>query len=107
MYLGSNFIAIRNKLVNNTNKHVLRLEFFCILNKIIDQAKPYRFVSTKVGPELEYKDGIWVFNLVHLSGEVNSPCFFQLKSFASELHFPSSFIVFLFLILLFYFGLSL
>lgn len=47
------------------DKPILRLKFFGVLNRIIDQAKPRGFATTKMGPELEHKDGIWILNLVH------------------------------------------
>lgn len=66
--------SCKNKMMSYPDQPVLRLVLLSILNRVIDQTKASRFASSKVGSELEHKDGIWIFHFIH-------PCqfFFQLS----------------------------
>lgn len=61
------------------DKPILRLKLLCILNRIINQSKPCRFSTTKVSPELENKDCIWVLDLIH-SGKLLLQLSLHIKS---------------------------
>lgn len=46
---------------------VLWLKLLCILHRIINQTKASGFPPSKMGAELEYKDGILILHFIHSS----------------------------------------